>query len=400
MSFPDKPKQKREVYLDHASATPLDPDVFAAVEPWLKEQYANPSALYKTGVKARNAVETSRKTVADVLKTNPDTIIFTGSGTESINIALVGAALRHKDAGKHIISTKIEHSAVKQTLIQLEKEGFEVTHLPVDEEGKIKIEDFKKALRPDTILVTLMYVNNEIGTINPIDEIGREILKWRKKNNVMYPLFHSDACQAICTEDLSVEKLHVDLLSLNASKAYGPKGVGVLHKRRGVGLEPIVFGGGQEFGVRSGTENVGGIVGVAKAFEIAGDKKQDTRKEIQEVRDYFWSGIKKQIENVKLNGPDFESDDRVVSNLNVSFVGVEAEALVLYLDEYRIMCSKGSACETDAGSSHVLEAIGLSEEEISGAVRFTLGRNTTKEDIDYVMIFLPEIVAGLRSVSV
>lgn len=402
IKFPQKPSHKRAVYLDHAASTPLDPEVFAAMKPWLAGHYANPSALYASGVEARKEVELSRKSVADLLYTNSDSIIFTGSGTESINMAILGTALKHAKAGKHIITTKIEHKAVLETLVQLEKEGFEVTHLAVDAEGRIYMEELRRALRYDTILVSIMYVNNEIGTINPIADIGRELLKWRKAGCTPYPIFHSDACQAASTEDLNVEKLHVDLMSLNGSKIYGPKGLGILYKRREVALEPISFGGGQEFWLRSGTENVSGIIGIAKALVLTESAKERYVQSVAEIRDYFWELIQKHIPAVKLNGPDIMHENkraksaRSVSNLNVSFAGVDADALVLYLDEYGVMCSKGSACETESGDSYVLKAIGLRKDEIKGTVRFTLGKSTSKKDIDHVMKYLPRIVEALR----
>jgi len=397
MNLPKKPLHKRNVYLDHAAATPLRKEVLCEVEPWLKKHYANPSGLYGDGVFVRKHIEASRKDVAAILHTNPDTIVFTSGGTESVNLAILGVARAHAIHGKHIITTRIEHRAVLGPIEYLERQGFEVTYLDADETGMISPAEFKRALRKGTILVSIMYANNEIGTIEPIAQIGKEILKWRKNNDTVYPYFHSDACQAAGTLDLNVEKLHVDLMSINASKIYGPKGVGLLYKRRGFDIEPLLYGGGQEHDLRSGTENIAGIAGLAKALVLANHEKQSTVADIRDVRDYFCKRLQEEVKDITINGPALESDSRTVFNLHVSFVGVEADALVLYLDEYGIMCSKGSACETDSGDSHVLKAIGLSADQIKGAVRFTLGGETNKKDIDYVMKCLPGIVDSLRN---
>lgn len=396
MELPKKPFKKRFVYLDHGAATPLDPAVFFEMKPWLTTCFGNPSALYGFGVQAKKHVEYCRAAVSKVLESQPDTIFFTSGGTESNNAAILGVARAHKANGKHIITTRIEHSAVLEPISQLEKEGFEISYLSVDNVGNIDIEEFKRKLRKDTILVSIMYINNEIGVINPIAEIGKEILKWRKQNETSYPYFHTDACQAVSTQDLHVEKLHVDLLSLNGSKIYGPKGTGVLYKRRGVEISPLLYGGGQEAGARGGTENVAGIAGMAKALVMAELDKAEYDS-VRIIRNYFWNCIKKSIPDVTLNGPDVEDNTRAPQNLNVSFLEVDAETLLLYLDEYGIMCSKGSACETDKAGSHVLLAIGLDEEHMRGAIRFTLGKNTSKRDIEYVMKYLPALVQVLRN---
>ncbi len=383
------------MYLDHAAATPVDPEVFFEMKPWLTTRFGNPSALYGFGVEAKKHIEVCRAGIANAFSTQKDTIIFTSGGTESNNTALFGVANAHEKYGKHIITTKIEHASVLEPIKELEEKGFEITYLNVNAEGKISLDEFKRALRKDTILVSIMYVNNEIGTIYPISEIGKEILKWRKNNNTVYPYFHTDACQAATTQDLHVEKLHVDLLSLNGSKMYGPKGVGILYKRRGIDMAPLLYGGGQEFGMRGGTENVAGIVGITKALVLA-EHCKELYVNVAALRNYFWESIKLNIENVKLNGHDVEDPDRSSQNLNVSFLGVDAETLVLYLDEYGIMCSRGSACETDKTGSHVLEALGLTEHEMQGTIRFTLGKDTTKKDIEYVMKYLPALVEALR----
>jgi len=341
----------------------------------------------------------ARRNIAEVLHTLPDSIIFTSGGTESDNLAIFGIANKHSEKGKHIITTKIEHHAVIHPMELLEKQGFEITYLESDETGQVDIKELVKAIRPDTILVSLMYANNEIGVILPIADIGREILKWRKKNNTIYPFFHSDACQAAGVLEMDVEKLHVDLLSFNGSKIYGPKGIGVLYKRRGTNIQPMVYGGEQEMKMRAGTENVPGIVGISKALERMQENKGKENKRLTELRDYFWKQIQEKITKVILNGPEM-GEDRLPNNLNISILDVEGEALLLYLDEYGIVCSTGSACTSGSlEPSHVLTNCGLPYEYAHGSLRFSLGKRSTKEDIDYVMKYLPEIVEKLREIS-
>jgi len=371
----------------------MDAAVFDAMKPFLANEFGNPSALYTIGRNAKRAVDSARKRVAQMFGAQPDTIIFTSGGTESDNMAIFGMA---QSAKGHIITTKIEHDAVLGPCQELETRGWDVTYLDVDVEGQISVDAFKKALREETVLVSIMYANNEIGTILPIADIGREIIKWRKQSRGgVYPYFHTDACQAAGTLEMDVEKLHVDLMTINGSKIYGPKGVGVLYKRRGVPLQPIVFGGGQEMGYRAGTENVVAIVGLGAAIE----KTRDMGNTIQDLRNYFWEQIQEKIERVELNGPLLHGN-RLANNLNVLFHGVEAEALLLYLDEYGITVGTGSACATGSDEgSHVLRAIQRSPREIESSIRLSLGKETTKEDIDYVMEYLPSIVTKLRGLN-
>lgn len=416
-------KKQRSVYLDYAAATPLDREVRRAMEPWLSEQFANPSGLYRQALEARMAIDKSREAVASFLRTTPDTVIFTNGGTESCNTAIFGITNRQKAVSStpcHIITTTIEHKAVLEPIRQREKEGCKVDYLPVDADGIVSVEDFKKALRDETVLVSIMYANNEIGSIQPIADIGREILKWRKEKKTVFPYFHTDACQATQFLPMSVEALHVDLLSFNGSKIYGPKGAGVLYKRRDVPLKPLFYGGGQEFGLRSGTEDAPSIVGLGTTVEIL--KMRDSRleiKKIQTLRDILWQGIEHSTKDVVLNGPKIfspyegggggglkegkirEGEKRLPNNLNVSFLGTESEALILYLDAAGIAVSSGSAC--DAGSedtSYVLKACGYNEARMRSSVRFTLGRETTEEDIEYVLDVLPEIVEKVRKMDV
>jgi len=411
MSFPQKPENKRTVYFDHAATTYIDDEVLQEMQPYFSDIYANPSGLYAIGREVNGALEDARRRVAQILHTLSDTIFFTGGGTESDNMAILGVARKHEKNGKHIITTKIEHHAVLYPCEYLEKHGFEVTYLIPDEFGFVSAKQVKEALRADTILVSVMYANNEIGTVEPLADIGREILKWRKENNTKYPYFHTDACQAAGAFDLDVEKLHVDLMTINASKLYGPKGVGILYKHRNVSIEPIIFGGGQERGLRSGTENVPGIVGFAKALEIAQENREVENKRLIELRNYFWERLEKEIPKIRLNGPRLHPPgyagqannnelDRLPNNLNVSILDIEGEALLLYLDEYGIVCSTGSACTSESlDPSHVLLACGLPYEYAHGSLRFTLGKRTTNEDVDYTMKYLPEIVDILRKIS-
>ncbi|PIZ96935.1 MAG: cysteine desulfurase NifS [Candidatus Magasanikbacteria bacterium CG_4_10_14_0_2_um_filter_33_14] len=401
MSFPKKPENKRTVYFDHAATTYVDDVVLEEMQPYFSDIYANPSGLYAIGREVNGALEDARRRIAQILHTLPDTIFFTGGGTESDNMAILGVVRKHEKNGKHIITTKIEHHAVLYPCEYLEKHGFEVTYLTPDEQGFVTPKQVKEALRADTILVSVMYANNEIGTVEPLADIGRELLKWRKENNTKYPYFHTDACQAAGAFDLDVEKLHVDLMTINASKLYGPKGVGILYKHRNVSIEPIIFGGGQERGLRSGTENVPGIVGFAKALEMAQENNEVENKRLTELRNYFWERLDKEIPKMRLNGPALDKEDlRLPNNLNVSVLDIEGEALLLYLDEYGIVCSTGSACTSESlDPSHVLLACGLPYEYAHGSLRFTLGKRTTKEDIDYSMKYLPGIVDILRKIS-
>ena len=389
-------KKKKTVYLDHAAATPMDPSVQKAMAPYQMEYFGNPSALYSLGVASKKALETARESVANFLSVTPDTIFFTRGGTESINMAILGAARKHATHGKHIITTAVEHHAVLEPLAELEKEGFEVTRLPVDEHGFVSADSVREALREDTTLVSIMYANNEIGTVEPIQAIGKEILKWRKEKKTAYPIFHSDACQATNYLSMHVPSLHTDLLSFNGSKIYGPKSTGVLYKARHTDIEPILFGGGQEMGLRSGTEDVGGAVGLAQALKRIQNNKEKEIKRIQALRDELWQRIQKEISNAHLNGPELNEGVRLPNNLSVAFPGTDSEALVLYLDAKGIAASFGSACATDTlEPSHVLKACGLDDKRIRGTLRLTLGRDTKKKR--YCIRY--DIFAGNRSKS-
>lgn len=408
-----KPKNKRLVYLDHAATTYLDQRVLAAMRPYFIDKFGNPSALYAKGREVNEAINDCRRRIASLIKALPENIIFTAGGTEADNLAIYGIASAHEQKGKHIISLPIEHHAILRPLENLQKQGWEITYAKVDREGIIEADEIIKAIRPDTILISAMHANNEIGVIEPIAEIGRKLLRYRKANNTPYPYFHTDACQAAGYLNLDVEKSHVDLMTVNSGKIYGPKGVGVLYVRRGVKIKPQILGGSQENKRRAGTENAAGIVGFAKAFELAQKDKEKENERVVKLRDYLWERIQKEIPDVKLNGPTLAANGskaqvtgcaleerRLPNNLNVTFMNIEGEALLLYLDEYGIMCSTGSACTSDSlDPSHVLTAIGLPYEYAHGSLRFTFGRCNTKQDVDYVMKYLPKIVETLREMS-
>lgn len=391
---------KRTVYLDHAAATPMDPRVLEAMTPYFTTIFGNPGGLYDAGREALYAVTQARTTIANIFGCNPGNIIFTGSGTESDNMAIFGIARQFAAKGKHLISQPIEHHAVLHPLEALEKEGFETTYVAVDETGRVSAESVVAALREDTTLVTIMYANNEIGTVNPIAEIGNAIQKWKKEHGrgpTEPPFFHTDACQAAGALEMNVEKLHVDLMTINGSKIYGPKGVGALFIRKGVAIKPIVMGGGQEFRKRAGTENVAYIVGLATALANMQDEKESENARLIALRDWFIHELQTRMPKIVLNGHPTE---RLPNNVNVSILDIEGEALILYLDEYGISMSTGSACTSESlDPSHVITGIGRPYEYAHSSMRFTLGKSTTREVLEYVLDVLVPTVAFLRQVS-
>lgn len=394
-----KPKKIKSIYMDHSATAPVDKRVFLAMKPYFVDDFGNPSALYALGRRASKAINEARKSIAGLVGALPENIIFTGGGSEANNLAIFGVAKANSHKGKHIISIGIEHHSVLHPLRELKKQGFDITFIPVNTRGIVSAENVAKAIRPDTILVSIMFANNETGSIQPIADIGREILKYKKNNSANFPLFHSDACQVGGYLNIDVEKNHLDLMTVNGSKIYGPKGVGFLYCRRGIKIEPIIFGGSQEKGKRAGTENVPGIMGLAKAFELAQTNKEKESKRLRELCAYFWEKIQKNIEGVILNGPPIGSE-RLPGNLNVTFKNIEGEAMLLYLDEYGIMCSTGSACTSESlEPSHVLLAMGIKHEMAHGSLRFTLGHGNNKADIDYIIKYLPAIVEQLREMS-
>jgi cysteine desulfurase len=391
----------KEVYLDCAATTPMDPRVKSAMDPYWDTAYGNPGTLYRQGRIAKDALDQARLVVAEILHARPDEIIFTAGGTEADNIAIFGAVAMFRETKGHLITTKIEHHAALRSFESLEREGWKVDYLPVDAEGILSSEVLKSAIRPDTLLVSVMYANNEIGTIQPIAKVGamvKDVRKARLAEKNQTPIyFHCDASQAAGFLDLDTQKLGVDLMSLNGGKIYGPKGTGALYIRSGVRLKPIFQGGGQEKNLRSGTENIPGIVGFAKALEIAEAEKIQESARLTELRDYFFQRLITEIPKTVVNGHPTE---RLPNNVNVSVLDIEGEAVILYLDAKGIAISTGSACtSTTLDPSHVILALGKPYEYAHSSLRFTLGRSTTKEDLDYVMEVFPEIVAKLREIS-
>ncbi len=380
------------IYLDNHATTPVDPRVLEAMLPYFTEKFGNPaSRQHKFGWEAESAVELARKQIAELINSNPKEIIFTSGATESINLAIKGVAFAYAEKGKHIITTQIEHKATLDTCKRLEKMGFKVEYLPVDKYGVVDPDEIKKRITPETILVSVMFANNEIGTIEPIEEIG-------KICSEMNVLFHTDAAQALGKIPIDVQKLNIDLMSVSAHKLYGPKGIGALFikkKTPKIKIIPIIDGGGHEGGLRSGTLNVPGIVGFGKACEIAKLEMKEEAERTKHLRDKLQNEIMSKLEDVYLNG---HPEQRLPNNLNLSFYGVESEAILMGMKE--VALSTGSACSsTNVEKSHVLKAIGLNDDLISSAIRFGIGRFNTEEEIDYVINRIVEVVNHLRSIS-
>ncbi len=381
----------RKVYADNAATTALSPKVLDKMMPYLTTVFGNPSSLYQIGSEAKEAVEEARETVADLIgAAHPSEIYFTSGGSESDNWAIKGvAATLMKKGKKHIITSKFEHHAVLHTCKALEKQGFEVTYLDVYENGIVKAEDVKNAIRPDTALVTIMYANNEIGTIQPIAEIGK-ICREAKV------LFHTDAVQAMGNVPINVVDDNIDLLSLTAHKFHGPKGCGALYIRRGVRPDVLIDGGAQEKGRRAGTENVAGIVGLAEALKIAVETMDERKEKLTKMRNRLIDGLLK-IERSRLNG---DRENRLSGNINMCFEGIEGESLLLRLDLAGISASSGSACTSgDLDPSHVLLSIGLPHEIAHGSLRISFSDENSEEDVDYILENVPKIVEYLRSFS-
>lgn len=378
------------IYLDNAATTAVSQPVMEAMLPYYMQVYGNPSSVHSTGRDAKKAVERARRQVASALGCSAQEIYFTAGGSESDNWALKGAAFAHQEKGRHIITTQIEHHAILHTCQWLETQGWQVTYLPVDADGFVTAQQVENALRPDTVLVSVMAANNEIGTLEPVAEIGALC----HERGV---LFHTDAVQAVGAIPLDVEALHADMLSLSAHKFHGPKGIGALYIRKGVKIDPLIHGGAQERGHRAGTENLPGIVGLGKAIELAEEGLAENAARMTFLRNRLVSGLTEAIPDMRINGT---MDKRLPNNVNVSFAGIEGEAVLLRLDLEGIAASSGSACT--AGSldpSHVLTAIGLTRDEAKGSLRLTLGTDTTQADIDEVVKKLPGIVASLREMT-
>lgn len=374
-------------YFDNAATTRVKKEVLEEMLPYFHEKYGNPSSLYSIGRASKKAMEDARKKVANLINANPNEIYFTGCGSESDNTIIKGIAHTNRKKGKHIITSQIEHPAVLHTCQALEKQGFEITYLKVSKNGFIDIEELRNSIRNDTILITIMFANNEIGTIQPIEMVA----KIAKMYNI---LFHTDAVQACGNIPIDVKRMGIDALSLSGHKLYAPKGIGALYVKNGIAFEKFMDGGHQEKNKRAGTENVAGIVGLGKACELAQIHLKDHMQKLKQLRDHFIAQVEDKIEGAVLNG---SKENRLPGNANFSFSGIDGEALLLNLDAKGICASAGSACTSGSSSpSHVLSSIGLSNELAHGSLRVTFGEDNTKEDVDYLIQNLCEIIAKLR----
>jgi cysteine desulfurase len=379
----------KRIYLDHSATTPADSRVIEAMNPYFGRNFGNASSLYHHGQQAALALEDSRKKVARLINSEPEEVVFTSGGTESNNTALFGVAMANREKGNHIITTKIEHHAILEPCRFLEKQGFRVTYLDVGSDGLVSPGDVEKAITGKTVLVSVMHVNNEIGTVEPIEEIGKLC---REKG--VY--FHTDAVQGLGKIPIDVKKMGIDLLTGSSHKLYGPKGVGLLYVRKGVRMEPLMHGGNHENGKRAGTENIAGIVGFSRACELAGKEMERESRRLVSLRKRMVDGILN-IPRSHLNG---HPERRLPGNAHFRFDGIEGEALILRLDALGIEASTGSACSSrELKPSHVLTAIGLRPEQAHGSLRITMGKSTTKEDVDQVVRKLPKVVEDLRRIS-
>jgi cysteine desulfurase len=380
----------KRIYFDHAATTPTDKTIANEMLEYMTTKFGNPSSVHSFGREVRKEVSEARENIAALLNATANEIFFTSGGSESDNFALKGIAFANKNKGNHIITTQIEHHAILHTCQWLEKQGFEVTYLPVDEDGMISLDELKAAITDKTILISIMFANNEVGTIEPIKEIGAIA-----KEHGIY--FHTDAVQAVGSVEIDVQDMNIDLLSLSGHKFYGPKGIGAIYIRRGVKIQPIQLGGAQERNMRAGTENVPAIVGLGMAAAIAKRDFVENNAHLVALRDKLIKGIQEQIPDIKLNG---HPTKRLPGNVNFSFRYIEGESLLLSLDIKGIAASSGSACTSGSlDPSHVLLAMGLIHEIAHGSLRISLGRDNTEEDIDYTLEVLPQIIARLRSMS-
>ncbi len=381
----------RKVYMDNAATTYTSPEVLEEMLPYFSESFGNPSSIYSFSERNKKALSKARQQVANALNADPDEIFFTSGGTESDNWALKGIAFSHNGKGNHIITTRIEHHAILHSADFLEKNGFDVTYIGVDDKGRIDLSELERSIKDKTILVSVMFANNEVGTIQPIREIGSLC---RERGVV----FHTDAVQAMGHVPIDVREMNIDLLSLSAHKFHGPKGVGALFIRKGLRIENLMHGGGQEKGRRASTENVPGIVGLGKALEISCSKLPEEHLRLSSIRDRLINGIKDAVPHVKLNGAD--GAERLPNNINFSFIGVEGETLLFDLDGAGISASTGSACSSGSlEPSHVLMSLGMDHAMAHGSLRLSMGESTSEEDVDYVLEVLPEIVRKRREMS-
>lgn len=384
-------KQPQEIYLDYSANTPIDKEVVSYMIPFFDTTFGNPSSLHIRGRRSRKVIEDARESIANIIGANSDEIIFTGSGTEANNLAIIGIARAYKNRGNHIIISNIEHKSNLEAVHTLEKEGFNISILPVKKNGIIDMEECVKLITDKTILISIMYVNNEIGTIQPIKELSSKL----KKNNL--PLLHVDACQAITMLPVDMGELGVDLLTLNSSKVYGPNGVGLLCKRKGINIEPLVVGGGQESNLRAGTESVPLITGFAKALQISDEKRDSEYKRLKSLQEYVRKELKNRVPQVLFNG---DQELCIPSVVHITVPSIEGESMLMMLDSYGICVSTGSACSaTDLRPSYVLTAIGQAPELIHGSLRISMGRFTTKKEIDSFLDAFPKVVDTLTRLS-
>ena len=380
----------KPIYMDHSATTPVAPEVLAAMLPYFSDKFGNASSLHGFGREAREALEESRQKLARLLNADPEEIVFTSGGTESDNIALRGIAYKNRNSGRHIITSQIEHPAILETCRSLEQEGFSVTYLPVNREGLVDLSEVERTIRPDTILISIMHANNEIGTIQPLKEIGSLAAE-----RDIY--LHTDAVQTVGKIPVDVEAMGADLLSLSAHKLYGPKGVGALYIRRGTKIQSLATGGGHEMGMRSGTENVPGIVGLARAADLAREEMAAEGQRLTKLRDRLAGLVLQRVKEAWING---SMEKRLPGSLNFGFSYVEGESLLLYLDSKGVAVSTGSACSSHKlEPSHVLLALGLKPEECHGSLRITMGRANSQEDADYVADCIAEAVQRFRGIS-
>ena len=383
--------------MDYAASTPVRSEVFEKMKPYFSEYFGNPSSIYEFGQMARRALDKARFQVSDILHCSPNEIFFTSGGTESNNLAIQGITEKYNIYGKHIVTTKIEHASVISVCRKLEQEGYRVTYLEPDSEGVVQPEQIKKAIQADTILVSIIHGNNEIGVVQDIESIGKVVAQYRKDNQKRYPLFHSDICQTVGFFEIDVKKNNLDLATINSGKIYGPKGAGALYVRKGVDITPSMYGGGQEKKIRPGTENVPAVVGFGEAIELIGRERDEYRRDCEKLRDFCIVEIEKRISGCYING---HRTHRLPNNIHLSFEGIEGETLLVNLDQEGICASTGSACTSgNIDPSHVLLAIGVSYELTHGSLRLTLGKMTTKEEVEYTVNALENIIEKMRRES-
>ena len=382
-------KEKQIYYFDHNATTPIDNEVFKAVVPYYEQLYGNPSSSYYIGRQVRDKIENARSNIANYFNMNPEGVMFTSSGSEADNMIIKGIAIGNKDKGNHIITTKIEHPAVLNTCKFLENNGFEVTYLDVKENGIIDTQELKDSIKNNTILISIMYANNEIGTIQPIQEIGQIA----KEKGI---IFHTDAVQAIGEIRIDVKKLNIDCMSISGHKIYAPKGIGMAYIRPGIKFEPLIHGGSQEFHLRAGTENVIGIIALGKAIELLDKDMDNNNNKLIELKSYMINKIQNNLTDYIING---DIDKRILNNINLSFKNIDGESLLLALDLDGICVSSGSACHSDLMEpSHVLRAINVPENYISGTLRISFGKNTTRKEIDYLIEKIKEKIDFIRGI--